>query len=129
MSRVTHFEIHAEDTARAMKFYESIFGWKFQKWDGPWEYFLIMTGDKKDSGIDGGLIKRRGSGPSEEQEVNAYVCTIGVDSVDDYVKKVEQNSGKVVVPKMPIQGVGYLAYCKDTEGNIFGIMQNDPSAK
>jgi predicted enzyme related to lactoylglutathione lyase len=26
-------------------------------------------------------------------------------------------------------GVGWLAYCKDTEGHIFGMMQNDPSAK
>ena len=28
----------------------------------------------------------------------------------------------------PIPGVGWLAYAKDTEGNIFGMMQNDPSA-
>jgi predicted enzyme related to lactoylglutathione lyase len=28
-----------------------------------------------------------------------------------------------------IPGVGWVAYCKDTEGNIFGMMQNDPSAK
>jgi len=25
--------------------------------------------------------------------------------------------------------VGWLAYCKDTEGHLFGIMQNDPAAK
>jgi predicted enzyme related to lactoylglutathione lyase len=29
---------------------------------------------------------------------------------------------------MPIPGVGWLAYCKDTEGNVFGIMQDDPQA-
>jgi len=33
------------------------------------------------------------------------------------------------VPKMPIPGVGWLAYAKDTEGNIFGIMQPDANAK
>jgi uncharacterized protein len=33
------------------------------------------------------------------------------------------------VPKMPIPGVGWLAYIKDTEGNILGMMQPDPSAK
>jgi hypothetical protein len=34
-----------------------------------------------------------------------------------------------VVPKMPIPGVGCLAYFKDTEGHIFGAMQADPAAK
>ena len=33
------------------------------------------------------------------------------------------------LPKMPIPGVGWLAYLKDTEGNVFGLMQSDPSAK
>jgi predicted enzyme related to lactoylglutathione lyase len=30
---------------------------------------------------------------------------------------------------MPIPGLGWLAYYKDTEGNIFGMMQPDPNAK
>jgi predicted enzyme related to lactoylglutathione lyase len=30
---------------------------------------------------------------------------------------------------MAIPGVGWLCYFKDTEGNIFGMMQNDPAAK
>ena len=36
--------------------------------------------------------------------------------------------GTVALAKMPIPGVGWLAYCKDTEGNIFGMMQPDPKA-
>ena len=36
--------------------------------------------------------------------------------------------GTVAVPKMPIPTMGWLAYCKDTEGNIFGMMQMDPAA-
>ena len=35
----------------------------------------------------------------------------------------------IAVPKMPIPGVGWLAYAKDPEGNIFGMMQPDPAAK
>jgi uncharacterized protein len=54
--------------------------------------------------------------------------TIGVASVDDAVANITKNGGKNVVPKMPIPGVGYLAYCADTEGNVFGIMQADPKA-
>jgi predicted enzyme related to lactoylglutathione lyase len=36
--------------------------------------------------------------------------------------------GTVAVPKMPIQGVGWLAYAKDPDGNIFGLMQPDEKA-
>jgi hypothetical protein len=55
--------------------------------------------------------------------------TIDVPDVDRYTKKIESEGGKVVVPKMSIPGVGWLAYCTDTEGNIFGIMAPDPGAK
>jgi predicted enzyme related to lactoylglutathione lyase len=37
--------------------------------------------------------------------------------------------GKVLSPKMPIPGVGYLAICEDTEGISFGIIQYDRNAK
>jgi len=33
------------------------------------------------------------------------------------------------VPKRAIPGIGYLAYCVDTEGNTFGILQSDQNAK
>jgi predicted enzyme related to lactoylglutathione lyase len=41
---------------------------------------------------------------------------------------VVANGGAVAVPKMAIPGVGWLAYCTDPEGNIFGLMQDDPNA-
>ncbi len=45
MSRVVHFEIHVDDPNRASKFYTDVFGWKFNKWEGPMDYWLISTGD------------------------------------------------------------------------------------
>jgi len=55
--------------------------------------------------------------------------TIEVSSVDEYIKKIEASGGKAITAKMPIPGIGYMAWCKDTEENTFGIMQNDPNAK
>lgn len=37
--------------------------------------------------------------------------------------------GKVVVPKMAVPKMGYLAICLDTENNTFGIWETDESAK
>ena len=126
MNRVIHFEIHADNPQRAITFYNKVFSWEFTNWGGN-DYWLIKTGPDNEPGINGGLIKRREE--IDGQAVIAYVCTIGVDSVDETSKMVVSNQGKIVVPKMPIPGVGWLIYCKDTEGNIFGIHQEDHNAK
>jgi len=120
MPRVVHFEINADNVERAVRFYTDVFGWKAEKWEGPVEYWLVTTGEGE-PGIDGGIGERQG--PPE-----ATVNTIDVGSVDDYVARVVAHGGTVIVPKMAIPGVGWLAYCKDTEGNTFGLMRSDLNA-
>ncbi len=127
MGRVVHFEIHAEDPSRAVAFYTELFGWEFAKWDGPMDYWLIKTGPDSTPGINGGMVRRQGT--IDGQAVIAYVCTIDVASVDQSVKAVQAKGGQIALPKMPIPGIGWLAYAKDTEGNIFGMMQADKTAK
>jgi uncharacterized protein len=127
MPRVVHFEIHAADPERAINFYKTLLNWTFQKWEGPMEYWLVITGPDGEPGINGGLVRRQGE--LDGQAVTAYVCTVDVASVDDSIATAQANGAQVVVPKMPIPGLGWLVYCKDTEGNIFGMMQSDPNAK
>jgi len=57
------------------------------------------------------------------------VNTIGVENLDQMVQTVLSNGGSIAVPKMAVPNVGWLTYCKDTEGHVFGMMQNDPGAK
>lgn len=120
MPRPVHFEIPADDPARAVSFYGDVFGWTFTKWEGPMEYWLVSTGEGG-PGIDGGLMKRPHPG-------YPVVNTIDVPSVDDFLKKIESKGGKVAAPKMAVPGVGWLAYCTDPDGNMFGIMQADTGA-
>lgn len=127
MPRVVHFEIHAEEPERAVRFYSGLFGWEFNKWDGPVDYWLIKTGPESQPGINGGLVHRHG--PIDGTAVIAYVCTVNVTSVDDAVRAVTVAGGSIALPKMPIPGVGWLAYAKDTEGNLFGMMQSDAAAR
>jgi len=128
MGRVIHFEIHAAQPARAIGFYEKMFGWKFNKW-GSQDYWLVDTGDASKPGINGGLLPRRGDAPGEMAPVNGYVCTADVDNLDAHLAKLGPSGGTLALPKMAIPTVGWLAYGKDTEGNIFGMMQADPNAK
>ena len=127
MNRPVHFEIHAENVERAIKFYTTLFGWEFTQWGGE-PYWLVKTGEKGTPGIDGGLMPRRGPGPVNMAAVNAFVCTVDVADLDAMVQKMLDAGGSVALPKMPIPTVGWLAYAKDPEGNLFGMMQMDANA-
>jgi predicted enzyme related to lactoylglutathione lyase len=65
----------------------------------------------------------------KRENVKNVVNTMDVPSVDEFVQKITSNGGQIVMPKSVIPSVGYFAYCKDTEVNLFGIMQEDKSAK
>ena len=127
MPRVIHFEIVADNPERAMKFYKEVFGWEFNKWDGPQDYWLVKTGEDSQPGINGGLTPKtnQGSGNAGGRITNS----IDVPSIDEFSNKISMEGGKVLSPKMPIPGVGYLAICEDTEGISFGIIQYDRNAK
>ena len=122
MARIVHFELNVKNVEETIKFYKNVFGWKIEKWDGPIDYWLIMTGDETKPGIDGGL-------GYEEEDFPKLVNTIDVDNVDETIKKIENNGGEIIRPKHAVPGVGWLAYFKDTEGIITGIMQEDTEAK
>ncbi len=129
MPRVIHFEIHADDPDRAVQFYSSVLGWHFTKWNGPQDYWLIHTGPHESPGIDGGMMRRKSAGPADGAGVNAFICTVDVPNIDDYLGKITDHGGSIALPKMPIPSVGWLAYARDPEGNIFGLMQPDSDAR
>ena len=52
-----------------------------------------------------------------------------VADLDTMVRRMTDSGGSVALPRMPIPTVGWLAYGKDTEGNLFGMMQMDENAK
>jgi predicted enzyme related to lactoylglutathione lyase len=121
-NRPTHFEIQVPNPEEAAEFYKNVFGWTVQKWDGPEDYWLLMTGEDGEPGIHGAIMR---SPDGQARTVN----TLNVSNVDEYTAKVEAGGGTVVMPKMAIPGVGYVAYCKDPGGTIFGVYHEDREAK
>jgi uncharacterized protein len=126
MARVVHFEIHADNPERAVAFYRNVFDWQISKWDGPADYWPITTGADNEPGINGAILQRQG--PINGDAVIAYVCTIDVADIDAAIANVRAQGGTEALPKMAVPGIGWLAYFKDTEGNIFGMLQADHSA-
>jgi predicted enzyme related to lactoylglutathione lyase len=128
MGRVIHFEIEADDLARAERFYTELFGWEFFKWDGPVEYWLIGTGDRSTPGIDGAMMPRtHPKAEGAEPPIAAFVCTIEVDDIDAAVARLPELGGERIGDVNPIPGVGRQCYAKDTEGNLIGLMESDPN--
>ena len=132
MNRVVHFEIQADDLERAAKFYRAVFGWSIEKWPGiEQEYWMVMTADKdsKEQGISGGMHKRVSKAPSKDFGANAFVCVVDVEDFDSVAAKVLAAGGIVTQPKYALPGMACVGYFLDTEGNTFGLFQEDKNAK
>jgi predicted enzyme related to lactoylglutathione lyase len=122
MPTICHFNVPAEDTEQAKKFYAELFGWKFEKY-GPIEYYSITTKTLDDEeGFGGGLTKRE----QPQQTITVY---IEVQSMDKYIAKVKKLGGRVLFPKTAVPNIGYTAVCIDTENNAFGLWETDQNAK
>lgn len=126
---VVHFEIPADDPERAARFYRELFDWDIRKWsskDGQ-EYWMVMTvpidgqGVPQRPGVNGGMMRRRHAG-------HAPVNYVSVESVDQYVGRARKLGAQEVVPRTPVKGMGWFAWLKDTEGNVFGVWQADDKA-
>ena len=128
MNKVQHFEIPADDTSRARKFYENSFGWKTKEWPMPdgTQYIGLHTGPvdennmwKEPGFINGGMFERNKSFP-----VTAPAVAVVVEDIDSALQKVQASGGSVVMEKKEIAGMGLYAYVKDTEDNIMGVWQD-----
>jgi predicted enzyme related to lactoylglutathione lyase len=123
MDKVVHFEIPADDSERAQKFYRSVFGWETEQFP-EMEYIMIKTTPVDENhmpvepgGINGGMLKR-------QRPVTAPVITIAVEDMESAMKNIKKMGGEVVRGKMQVGDMGYAAYFKDTEGNIIGLWQS-----
>ena len=121
MPRPVHFEIQATDPQTLQDFYSAVFGWTFQKW-GENDYWVISTGDEP-MGIDGGLLPRNGIASQADAPINAATLVIGVDDCQAFYDKCISAGATEQMPVTHMPGVGTLAYFKDPDHNIFGIIE------
>jgi len=125
MNTIGYFEIQSSDLEREIKFYESVFGWKFIKEDlFPIEYYRIET-----NGINGGLLKRPVNTPPREYGTNAFTCSIIVESFDTTSGLILQNGGQVAMPKFAVPGRCWQGSFIDPDNNVFGIFEVDEKAQ
>ena len=122
MDKVEHFELPADNVERATNFYMKVFKWELNPVPGV-KYTRLLTirvDDKvtlpRPFEVNGAIIKRT-------KEVTTPVVTITVTDMDDTLKRIAKEGGKVLVSKTEFSDRGYTAYFSDSEGNVMGLWQ------
>ncbi|HUF53077.1 MAG TPA: VOC family protein [Dehalococcoidia bacterium] len=113
--RVVHFEATGKDGQQIRDFYGNVFGWGFNVMP-EMDYGLVDNGGK---GINGG-IGGAGQSPSWAP---FYVAVADLQAALD---KAESLGGKTMMPPMEIPGVVSLAMFSDPDGNVIGLVKDDP---
>ncbi|RPE30129.1 hypothetical protein EC846_1830 [Acinetobacter sp. BIGb0102] len=125
MNAVTYFEIQSSNPQRDVHFYQSAFGWNFEKVEGlPIDYYRIET-----EGIHGGLLQRPVAIPPTECGTNAFTCTIEVENFDETAAKILSLGGIVAMDKFAIPNRCWQGYFLDPDHNTFGICEIDENAQ
>lgn len=122
MQTISFFEIPVDNFDKAQKFYSELFDWRFERSPLDMDYWLIKTKGEEEKGINGGMMRRQT--PSQ-----LMINYITVSSVDEYIVRIENLGGEVIVPKTSVLMMGYFAICKDTENSHFGIWEDNKEAK
>ena len=123
----TYFDLTVHDVGRAREFFEKIFGWRFERFPMPYEYYRIQAGAETEPGIDGGI------GAVKDAPIAggmpATQLTVPVANLDETIASVLACGGRVIEPRMAIPGIGWYATCVEPGGLRFGIIEGDPKAK
>jgi predicted enzyme related to lactoylglutathione lyase len=119
-NNIAHFDVGADDVERARRFYERVFGWRFEPF-GPPDFYVIHTGSAQDPGIHGSVSKRHE--PVVGRGRRGFECTISVDDLAAIRAAVLANGGEIVLDEHEIVGLGTLIRFEDTEGNLVCAMR------
>jgi predicted enzyme related to lactoylglutathione lyase len=124
MNNLGYFEIQSADPRKAVKFYENVFGWKFNEDEiSPVEYWRIEM-----AGINGGLLRRPTETPPQKYGTNAFVCSVQVEDFDKIARKILAEGGQIALEKFAVPGRCWQGYFLDPDANTFGIFEVDEKA-
>ena len=122
----TYFDLTVQDVGRARAFFESVLGWRFERFDMPCEYFRIQAGPEDEDGIDGGIGAVSDAPLSQGRPMT--LVTVPVADLEATLARVTSSGGSIVEPCTPIPGIGWYATCAEPGGLKFGLIQADANA-
>lgn len=121
-----YFDMTVHDVDKARRFFEQVFGWRFEKLPSSDRYYRIEAGPSGEPGINGGIGVVRQARISEGRPLTQV--SIPVPDLDAYIAKINENGGYVLESKLAIPGIGWYATCAEPGGLIFSVVEADPTA-
>ena len=100
------FEILAADTERASRFYGDVFGWAVRP--SPRRGHLRVAPPPIESVQD--------ATPSPARLVEVL-------DLDSVLEAIVANGGRIIIAKLPLRDLGWVAYCADPDGNVLCLRQ------
>ena len=122
----TYFDLTVPNVTQAKAFFERVLGWRFERFDMPYEYYRIRAGSESEPGIDGGIGAVKDAPLSGGSPFT--LLTVPVPNLDEVLALVVKAGGTVAEPRTPIPGIGWYATCAEPGGLKFGVIQADPLA-
>ncbi len=120
----TYFDFTVQNVVQAREFFEKVFGWRFERFPMPYEYYRIQAGPEGEPGIDGGMGEVKDAPIAGGRPMTQV--TVQVEDLDEIIAKVQASGGRMVEPKIMIPGIGWYATCAEPGGLMFGVIQVDP---
>jgi len=120
MYRITQFDVPTTISVNSMVFYNQVFGWTFQPSVHP-KKWTARTESEENQFFSNPFIRNNTS-------AQALTKAVSVRNVDQTLFNIKKEGGQIVVPKFAVPGIGWMAYFKDLEQNVMGIIQTDCSA-
>jgi predicted enzyme related to lactoylglutathione lyase len=116
-------ELHVGDPEAAIRFYNGLFGWRFQEMQAPGMTYRVLSvadGDQQE-GSFGGVAPLQG-----EAEQARWVPYFAVADADAVVTKVQANGGSVLMPAADVPDVGRIAWLADPGQAVFAVLKPNP---
>jgi uncharacterized protein len=117
LNPVVYFEIPVTDIARAIKFYEAVFSFDFEKDTIDNNEMALFPFTENGSGISGALAKGEIYKPTK----SGTLIYFKTENINETLKLVQQYGGKILFPETSNGELGFVAEFEDSEGNRIAL--------
>ncbi|MCJ8152634.1 VOC family protein [Chryseobacterium sp. SSA4.19] len=118
---VAYFEVPVIDMQRAVRFYQALFDFRFEKEELDGYDMAFFPFYSTEPGITGALVKGDVYRPSK----NGVILYFNTDHIDNTLNKAILLNAKILYPKTINEEYGFIiAEIEDCEGNRIALRQN-----
>ncbi len=122
VNSINWFEISVADIKRAKAFYENIFAITMDEMEMLGNFMAFFPWENGSGKANGALVQSPDHTPSADG-VKLYLN--GDPDLSAVLDRVPAAGGQVIMPKTSIgEGMGFMAFFIDSEGNVMGLHSN-----